>query len=137
VAFDACEDARLDVFTHCLLGIHAHVNHDLAFSVAAVVPRDERESRYAQYVTTNDFLLSAVDVIEDAAAEYDPALGELDDALGRFDEWLLDRTLTAWRFEAWRVAEFLEPGDTSWRAVLHAMWVEWRSGVQARVIVGR
>lgn len=136
VAFDAAKDPDVSVFTQAILGIHAHVNYDLAFSVAAVVPREDRAWRFQQFVSTNEFLLSAVDAVEDAVSRYDPFLALLDELLGRFDEWILDLTLTEWRFNAWRAAANLDPEDTPWRRLLHAGLLEWRAGLQARVLRG-
>ena len=94
VAFGTRNDPSVGVFTHALLGIHAHINHDLPFTIAAVVPPDDREARYADLLVTNEFLLAAVDLIEKVVAQYDPFLAVVDEAMGRVDEYLLEWTST-------------------------------------------
>ncbi len=137
VAFDAAADTRVSVFTHALLGIHAHVNHDLPFAIAEVAPESERSDRYEDFLRTNTFLIGTIDVIEDLVAQFDPMLSVLDEMLGRMDESLLEDTLTRWRLRSWRTAGRLNLEDSSWRSLWFAAELELRTGRNAHRILGQ
>ncbi|HRI88204.1 MAG TPA: DUF5995 family protein, partial [Candidatus Hydrogenedentes bacterium] len=108
VTFDAAIENNSSVFQHALMGIHSHINRDMAYALAAVTPVNERAGRFADFVRTNDFIVASIDPVENAVAQFDSALGMLDAQLGGIDERLLEKTLTQWRFRAWRLAATID-----------------------------
>ena len=104
VTFDAAAANEITAFQHGLLGVHTHINRDMAYAVADVTPPCERARRFADFVRTNDFIVASVDEVEDAAVAFDSGLGVLDARLGALDEKVLKQVLSRWRFRAWREA---------------------------------
>jgi hypothetical protein len=104
VTFDAAAADEVTVFQHGLLGVHTHINRDMAYAVADVTPPRERARRYADFVRTNDFIVASIDEVENAAVAFDSDLGVLDARLGALDEKVLKHVLSRWRFRAWREA---------------------------------
>lgn len=130
VTFEAADD--ITVFQHALLGVHTHINRDLAYAIAEVTPPRDRARRYADFVRTNEFVVAFINEVEDAAALYDADLAVLDDRLGELDERLLDQTLSFWRFRAWRIAAALDDSaDAPLRRFL-AAYLDFTTGRQAR-----
>ncbi len=101
VAFDAAATDDVTVFQHAFLGIHAHINRDVPYAIAAVTPPCDRARRFRDFARTNDFVVASIDIVEDAVVAYDTDLGDLDARLNRADEKLLKQVLSFWRFRAW------------------------------------
>lgn len=121
IAFDAVEDDRVTVFQHAILGIHAHINHDLAFTLAEITPPEERAEHLHDFLLTNRFLIGSVDDVEAIlATAFDPELGELDAELGNLDERLLRALLSRCRMNAWRHSAFLDSSRTPAEQALYA-----------------
>jgi hypothetical protein len=132
ITFEAAAMDDVTVFQHALLGVHTHINRDLAYAIAEVTPPLDRARRYADFVRTNEFIVASINEVEDAAASYDPDLAGLDTRLGELDEILLDQTLSFWRFRAWRVAAALNnPPETPLHRFL-AAHLDFITGRQAR-----
>jgi hypothetical protein len=115
VAFDAAKSGNVTVFQHAVLGIHAHINRDIPYAIAAVTPAKDRARRFPDYLATNRFLVSTIQDAEALLATvYAGRLGELDAVLGGFDESLLRIVLTGWRLRAWRNAALFDGSQPEW-----------------------
>jgi len=135
IAFDASQQTGVTIFQHALLGIHAHVNHDLSHAIAAVTPRAERDRRAHDYMITNDLviggILEAEHVIGD---EFAPFLANLDEVLGDFDARLLRVVLTQWRYRAWRNAQFFDGSLPTFYQTVMDWFLDIQTGYMARMI---
>lgn len=134
VAFDAAERESVTVFQHALLGINAHVNRDLAYAIAAVTPRNERDQRLADYLRTNDLVIGAILDAEYVLGNIAPPLAALDEALGDFDAELLRVVLTQWRFRAWRNAQLFDGTLPPFYESVMVWFLDLQTGYLARVI---
>jgi hypothetical protein len=113
--FDVAADQRLLIVQHLVLGINAHVNHDLALAVVSVADEDgDLRSIRPDFDAVNDTL----------AAVYDDLLGDLDrvsrwvaPAAGAGGGHVFNFSLRRARAQAWGAAERLYPlGEAERRA---------------------
>ncbi|WP_255197405.1 DUF5995 family protein [Halorarius litoreus] len=110
MAFDASLAGETLVTQDALLGINAHVVHDLALALVEV-GIDPRLARRADHDAVNAILASLVDVEQALLADrYAPGLADLDAAGGRLDERVAFLTLAEGRDWAWRCAVTLTDG---------------------------
>lgn len=107
-AFAACDREDENPLTLVMLGINAHINHDLVFALRDVLDDwpalDEmaRAGRYADYTEVNHVIARSIDGVQDLVL--DPALPAfelIDASLGRADEWAFTRLVSRWRQEVW------------------------------------
>jgi hypothetical protein len=110
IAFQSARRKSTFVFQDMLLGMNAHINYDLPYSLDATIPADATPDEIETYRRDNDrlnrTLVSIVNVIQDEIAEdYDPALDIVDLVLGKGDEQGGSRMIRIWRARSW--AHFL------------------------------
>ena len=124
VGFDAITGGRTIVIQDALLGINAHINYDLAYTLEAVGIDPDRPTRFADYVRINEILARLVDGVQVALGSvYDAGLvGDLDALFGSVDEWLAGYGLAESRDFAWDNAELLV--DRRWPFL--RKYVNWR-----------
>jgi hypothetical protein len=78
----------LPVVNHLLLGMTAHILHDLPLAIAEVLPRDHRSRFRSDFLRLIWVIHRTIDTIQDRiATRYAPGLLLLDRLLGRVDEW--------------------------------------------------
>lgn len=102
----------LHVLQDLLLGINAHINYDLVFTLADMLGPEwesltpgQRQNRYQDHRTVNDVIGETIDVVQDSIIEpRAPWLDIVDRLFGRVDELLLSRLISAWREEVWKEA---------------------------------
>jgi hypothetical protein len=127
LAFDASRDEDVMTLQHLLLGVNAHINFDLIFSIydllqaewAAATP-ELREQRHADHEMVNRIIGETTDAVQDQVVEqFSPWTEWLDKLLGPMDEWLTSRLISHWREEVWDTAvRYLEATDEDTRAEL-------------------
>lgn len=107
-AFDACRDEGLHPLRVLFLGINAHINYDLAFTLADVLDTwsemDEatRSNRHLDHERVNDVITRTVDVVQAEVVEpVAPELGVVDRILGPVDEWAFSSLIAGWRRATW------------------------------------
>lgn len=108
VAF-AAEDAReVTSGGNMLLGMSAHINNDLPFTLAAIgLVAPDGTSRKADHDKVNQFLNRVtIPLREEIVRRYDPAFGDAD-APTTLDETAIMALIASWREGAWRNAERL------------------------------
>jgi Family of unknown function (DUF5995) len=105
LAFDAAGGGRTLVLQDLLLGVNAHVNHDLPYALTGVSIDPDRASRYRDHTAVNRILASVTDrATARIAALYAPGLSGLDDCAGEIDELLSRFSLEVARESAWESA---------------------------------
>jgi hypothetical protein len=103
IAFDLSARGEGSVIQHLLLGVNAHINHDLAVALLRAGIDPDRPIRYNDHTGVNDVLKRTVNALQDHVERlYSPALHFLDELLGQWDEefacLMVDRAReTAWR----------------------------------------
>ncbi len=140
-ALDACDDDGTHPLQVLLLGINAHINHDLVFALADVLDDwndltpTMRDLRLADHRRVNTVIAGTVDQVQDqVVARWSPAMGTLDRALGPMDEWVSSRLIGGWREDVWdSTQQLLTAGEQDRPAVERA--IHERSQRMARLIL--
>jgi uncharacterized protein DUF5995 len=102
VAFELSASGRGMTLQHLLLGVNAHINHDLAIALARSGIDPDRPMRYDDHTGVNAVLKRTANALQDHVERlYSPALHFLDEIFGQWDEefstLMVDRAReTAW-----------------------------------------
>jgi hypothetical protein len=112
LAHDMARREHVMTIQHLLLGVNAHINFDLIFSLADLLEpewdqldEDAREKRHADHTQVNLIIGETIDRVQDAILEpRSPWLDIFDRLLGPVDEWLTSRLIAGWREAVWREA---------------------------------
>jgi len=97
---------------HLLLGINAHINHDLPLSVCDVMAAEwtgadvlRRDARRADFMAVNSVIATIMGIVEhDVCEHYDRHLGAIEARLSpvvRLGENVTAMVIDSWRDEAW------------------------------------
>lgn len=118
-AFDAAAQAQHPVIVDLLLGINAHVNHDLPLSLLDMPIDPERETRQADFFAVNDCLHSATLAVRNRVAQlYAPGL-KFFHWFGLIQRAMVDRGFETSRSRAWSAGvELVESKAAGGRADL-------------------
>jgi hypothetical protein len=136
VAFDVAARGPALLMQHLLLGINAHINHDLALGLLEVTIDPQRESRRRDHTAVNEALKEATDPVQRRLAQlYAPALTVLDGACGLLDERVTNFSFAKARDCAWNAAVRLADcrDDAARTQCRHGL--EETSGVLARTLL--
>ena len=103
LAFQLARFRQTTVLQDLLVGINAHVLHDLAIALNAMgLPPADRALRRRDHDRVNDVLAGLIDEVQaDLERRYSWTLGFLDRLLGQDDEALTDEGLRTSRATAW------------------------------------
>ncbi len=136
VAFDAARDRRGWVIQHLMLGVNAHINHDLALALLMVGIDTDRAQRYADHTAVNVVLERATLALKtEVATKWAPILERLDHAGGTLDDDVTEFSIAKARDHAWAMAVAIDatrgtPGESLVRMALND-----QAGVLARLIL--
>lgn len=122
MAFGAADRRESSAAGNLLLGMSAHVNRDLPFTLYAIgLVAPDGSSRKPDHDRVNQILNTLVSpIIDEIVARYDPSARTVP-GLGSLGDYLQFQVLPAWREEAWRNAERLASApDPAARAVIAA-----------------
>ena len=127
LAFAATRNEDVMTLQHLLLGVNAHINFDLIFSLcdllqaewAAATP-EQRAQRHADHELVNRIIGETTDAVQDQVVErYSPWTEIFDKLLGPLDEWLTSQLISHWREDVWESAvRYLEATEADTRAEL-------------------
>jgi hypothetical protein len=109
IAFDSASSPDVTGPGDLLLGMNAHINRDLPFTLAAVgLVKPDGGSRKTDHDRVNHFLNRIADPLQDElGARYDPHFTTTDAGPSPFDEIGVLQTVRAFRQGAWQNAERL------------------------------
>ena len=123
LAFDTALSDRANTLQAVVLGVNAHVNHDLAVALFRVSIVARREVRLEDHALITRILVGEIDAVQERLiALYDPGLRQLDERFWLFDETWVGSNLASWRERAWEAAVELTD-DQNRGAVLWALEV--------------
>lgn len=135
LCFDAARGGTGLVLQDMLLGVNAHVNHDLPFALSVVSIDPDRDARYRDHAAVNAVLASVAGRATERIAElYAPGLRTMGEAAGQIDELLSTFSLEAARESAWESAISLANARTAIERRLTARLIESRAAVMARLL---
>ena len=129
VAFRAALGDETLVVQDALLGVNAHINYDLAYTLCDVGVDPDREAKRADHAAVNGVLADLVDAVQSAlAATYAAGgLADADAAFGRADEATTLLGLREARRLAWENAVLRTDARLPWVGA----YVDWRVRVVA------
>lgn len=136
LAFDAARDADGLVLQNMLLGINAHVNHDLALALVDASIDPDRSSRHADHATVNDVLRALTDVVSARVSElYAQGLAGLDACSGLLDETVTNFSFEIARENAWESAVALTNARFDIERAAVRRMLDLRAAAIARLIL--
>ena len=113
ISFDLADKKEGLIIQHLLLGINAHINHDLAIALHDVQIDPYRDQKYSDHTQVNNILEKATDGLKKAVAEkYAPILDSLDRAFGSIDDEITEFSIPKAREHAWSMAVALSAADS-------------------------
>jgi uncharacterized protein DUF5995 len=136
IAFDTSSQGAALVSQDVLLGINAHINHDLALALEQVTIDPRRDDRLADHTAVNDVLQTITDAVSERISElYAPGLAVVDACGGTFDEDVSNFSIGIARENAWEAAVALANAraDLERRAIRRLLDV--RASAVARLIL--
>lgn len=123
ITHDATHNPKTRTLQNLLLGVNAHINYDLIFTLAELLQPEwdlldeqQRQCRYMDHCRVNEIIGQTIDSVQDQVVEpLEPGLELVDILLLNADEWMISRLISHWREEVWQKAiqllECIEPGD--------------------------
>ena len=124
---DSSREEGVSALQRMLLGVNAHINYDLVFTLVDVLEGDwiglsesARASRYADHCAVNRVIGQTIDAVQDQVLEPAmPWMEAVDRLFGKADEWMISGLISGWRESVWQNAlQMLEAGDEQRRAAV-------------------
>ena len=136
IAFGAAKRREVSAAGNLLLGMSAHVNRDLPFtlySIGLVAPG--RSSRKPDHDRVNHILNMIISpLLDEIAARYDPSARAVP-GLGSLGDFLQFQALPAWREQAWRNAERLASAPNAAARAVIAADIEQAAAAEATAML--
>lgn len=112
LTFDAAQRPRTHVLQHLLLGVNAHINYDLVFTIFDMLNEhwvnlspEDIQRRYQDHCHVNEVIYRTIDAVQDDVVErHSSAMDIIDKVFLTLDEWLLYRLICGWREQVWQDA---------------------------------
>lgn len=106
-AFDACENSKLIVLQHLILGINTHINLDLGIAAAEACPAAEIQSLSSDFNKINTVIAGLTENVQNDLVEVWPPLGLLIRLAKHRQEPLLNFSIDTARKVSWQNAVVL------------------------------
>lgn len=106
-SFEVCQDDKLLILQHLLLGMHAHIALDLGIATAEIADGHLSESLKRDFYRLNHILTTLIDVVQKEIAEASPLIRYLDKWAWRADETIVSYSIDVARDDALNFAEHL------------------------------
>ena len=135
-AFDLAKNREGFIIQHLLLGINAHINHDLALALNDVGIDSSREKKYQDHNRINDILEQATENLKHSVSEkYAPVLKRLDRGLGTVDDKITVFSISKAREHAWAMAVALTSARSAIEKNLLRSSLDEQAAVLSRLIL--
>lgn len=127
-AFTVTCAPNISALQKLLLGVNAHINYDLVFTLVDLLQPEwpqlsdaQRAARYADHCHVNAVIGRTIDAVQDQVLEPAmPLMDLVDKLLGPMDEALISRLITQWRDQVWlNAVSLLNTGAAPEQAQLH------------------
>ena len=136
IAFDLAEKRKGFIIQHLLLGINAHINHDLAIALSDVGLEPERVEKKSDYDRINQILREATDGLKKTVTEkYAPILKRLDDISGEISNDVANFSIPKARKHAWTFGIALHSSGSQKEKKLLLKSLDEQAAVLARLII--
>jgi hypothetical protein len=135
VAFAAADASEVTSTGNLLLGMNAHINNDLPFTLATIgLVAPDGTSRKPDHDKVNQFLNRLSEPMRaEIVARYDPAFGD-GDLPGTLDDSAIMQVIVTWREAAWRNAERIVNAPTPAQRALVEAEIRVAAGLEAEAI---
>ena len=144
-AHDLARERLTTVEEDLLLGINAHINHDLPLALYDVMvgewaglTEEQRGARLQGHLTVNQVITETTAEVQHKVIDrFDHMLGFFDHRLPKLVEiadWEMDHVLSSWRTDVWALAVQLVEADDSGRVRLREL-IEAASVHRVRLIL--
>ena len=136
MAFQAADRREVSGAGNLLLGMSAHVNRDLAFTLYAIgLVAPDGSSRKRDHDAVNHILDTLISpLLDEIAADYDPT-ARLVPGPSSLTDFLEFHVLPAWREQAWRNAERLATAADATARALVATSIEQAAEQEASALL--
>jgi hypothetical protein len=135
LAMDAAASGRTLIWQDVLLGMNAHINHDLPFAVEAVGIEPELDEKLKYHTAVNAVLSRVSDeLIAVLGTLYGTHYAVIDAAMGSLDEVLLGTGMGTARSNAWRNAVLLA-SSRWWSRWLYLYWIRGAANSAAKLLL--
>ena len=121
VAFNGARDRRFMGTGNFLLGLNAHINHDLALAMAAAgLTRADGRSAKPDYDQIDRLLNSVtIPLVDELSARFDPSMDDSTLPMN-LDAVAVGNLMFGWREQAWRNAELMSVASPLTRPAVQA-----------------
>ncbi|HSF98238.1 MAG TPA: DUF5995 family protein [Ornithinibacter sp.] len=143
-ALDACSDPDCHPLQALMLGINAHINHDLALALVDVLDGWDtledarRRERQEDHELVNTIIDETTDEVQrEVVAQWSPLSSALDLLLGPLDEWAFGTLARSWRSQVWGDAMDLVRLAPEERSTAAERIGARASGVATVILLGR
>lgn len=136
ISFEAADRKEGFIIQHLLMGINAHINHDLAIALYDVGIKSNQADKYDDHNRVNNILEDATEGLKnEVSSKYAPILRRLDRAAGTMDDRLIQFSIPKAREHAWTFAVALTnaPDDQSRQLIRRT--INDQAAVLARLIM--
>ena len=136
IAFGAADRRQASAAGNLLLGMSAHVNRDLPFTLYAIgLVAPDGSSRKPDHDRVNRILNMVVSpLIDEIEARYDPSVRVVP-GIGKLGDYLEFQALPAWRETAWRNAELLAAAPNAAARAVIAATIEETAAAEATALL--
>jgi hypothetical protein len=136
IAFQTADQRAGLVLQDLLLGVNAHINHDLALALIEAGIDSDRERCYRDHTAVNRILQDLTDAAQDRiAALYAPGLRVADALAGPLDEVASAFSIEHARENAWRYAVALAAARNGLERRMVETGLDLQASVLARLIL--
>lgn len=136
LAFEAARAGTGFVIQHLLLGINAHINHDLAVALDEVGIDPARTAKYEDHARVNEVLEVATAALKaEVSGKYAPILERLDWIAGRLDDDVMRFSIPKARDHAWSCAVSLGGAKSEAERAVLLRALDEQAAVIARLIL--
>src|SRR4051812_34708629 len=137
IAFDTAAKGDAVMLQHLLLGINAHINHDLPNALSTVGIDPDRARAKRDHDAVNAALRTATDPVKEKMFTlYAPALGLLDRLVGPFDDEVTNWSFHKAREAAWDAGVSLVNARDPGEHVRTEEHIDNGAAVLARLLLG-
>ncbi|MCC5940756.1 MAG: hypothetical protein JJU37_04375 [Balneolaceae bacterium] len=137
--FIAFETAKRDeglIIQHLILGINAHINHDLAISLYDVGIDPGRSDKYHDHTEINNILQRSTERLKrEVSTKYAPILARLDRKTGQISDDVTNFSIPKAREHAWIFAVALSNAKSGTERTILRKALDEQAAVLARLIM--
>ncbi len=136
LSFDLAKEKEGLIIQHLLLGINAHINHDLSIALFDVSIDPHRKNKYHDHNLVNHILEKATETLKkEVSRKYAPVLSRLDRKTGHISDDVTSFSIPKARDHAWSFAVALTLAKRESEQTMIRKVIDDQAAVLARLIL--